>query len=87
MKEWLSKFFDFETLLFGQTWIEVVWIALLALLFLAIVYTVNRIVAIGQKGHMEDYFTWVRCDTCGWTGEVSKFHKNCPNCGDTLNFR
>jgi hypothetical protein len=24
------------------------------------------------------------CYSCGWKGKVSKFHKKCPSCGDTL---
>ncbi|MBI5570992.1 MAG: hypothetical protein HY914_13695 [Desulfomonile tiedjei] len=24
------------------------------------------------------------CLACGWSGQVSKFHRKCPNCGDTI---
>ena len=24
------------------------------------------------------------CLSCGWSGQVSKFHRKCPNCGDTI---
>jgi hypothetical protein len=29
-------------------------------------------------------YVFKECAACGWKGQVSKFHKKCSRCGDTL---
>jgi hypothetical protein len=29
-------------------------------------------------------YVFKECAACGWKGQASKFHRKCPNCGDTL---
>jgi len=36
-----------------------------------------------KKKDRPDVYEKVRCKKCGWTGEVSKYHKVCRNCGGT----
>ncbi|MDP8257369.1 MAG: hypothetical protein P9M14_16615 [Candidatus Alcyoniella australis] len=85
--DFLTPYLNFEKLLFGRTWVEVVWLAALALIALAILWVVKRILAVGStetRGRMADHFIWTHCDDCGWSGEVPKYQKKCPHCAATI---
>jgi hypothetical protein len=38
----------------------------------------------GKKEQEEAGYVYKECLSCGWKGKVSKFHKKCPNCADSI---
>lgn len=38
----------------------------------------------GENDAVKEHQVRKTCAGCGWAGTVSKFHKKCPKCGNTI---
>ena len=56
----------------------------LAVFLLIVAFTIFNMVS-GKKGKAEaGGLTRARCIACGWEGNVSRFHRTCPKCGNQI---
>jgi hypothetical protein len=55
-------------------------------ILVAAVFVVGGIVSRLRKkgGDERPGYVYKECASCGWKGQVSKFHKKCSRCGDSL---
>jgi hypothetical protein len=69
--------------------LEVTWdVKTLTIVGLAVavgLFFVGLFLRSGKKGQADQAgYVFKECLSCGWKGKVSKFHKKCSNCGDSL---
>ncbi len=38
----------------------------------------------GRRSNSSDYMSEMSCPACGWTGQVSKYARQCPSCNERL---
>ena len=62
--------------------IVIVVIAFFVVLF--VLKLLFRILGGGKEGLETGSQVNKQCASCGWKGQVSKFHRKCPNCGTEL---
>ena len=64
---------------------EVKTIIIIAIGIAVGLFVLGLIFRSGKKGQAEDAgYVYKECLSCGWKGKVSKFHKKCPNCADSI---
>ncbi len=67
-----------------MTW-DVKTLSLIGIAIAVGLFLLGLLFRSGKKGQGEDAgYVYKECLSCGWKGKVSKFHKKCSNCGDSL---
>ncbi|MCP4867729.1 MAG: hypothetical protein GY898_03310 [Proteobacteria bacterium] len=56
----------------------------LALIGISSLFTIGRFMFGGKKTAGSDNLAPASCLGCGWQGNVSKYHRTCPKCGNNI---
>ena len=62
-------------------------IVVVVVVFFIVLYVLKllfRALGVGKQDMGSSSQVYKQCASCGWKGQVSKFHRKCPNCGTEL---
>ena len=63
-------------------------VVVVAIVTVAALIIVRILIGLSRRSRGETPLSsaqeYKECPSCGWSGQVSKFHKKCSNCGETL---